>query len=201
MMRTSDRGIALIKAHEGLRLDAYPDAGYGWARATIGYGHTSQAGPPTVSKGMRITAVGAEAILRSDLQAFERYVNSAVHVPLSQPQFDALVSFTFNLGPPNLRKSTLLRKLNAGDYRGAADEFQKWTNSNNKVLPGLVRRRSDEREMFLSGTYDLRPPVKPVLPRPVEAAPPAPSAPPQGLAPVAVLVVIAIAVAVLIFGG
>lgn len=149
-MKTSDRGIALLKEHEGLRLEAYPDAGYGWARATIGYGHTSQAGPPAVTKGMKITAAGAEEILRSDLAAFETAVLSAVHVPLNQNQFDALVSFTFNLGPGHLRSSTLLKRLNFGDYAGAADEFLKWNKSNGKVLTGLVRRREAERTLFLT---------------------------------------------------
>lgn len=162
-MKTSDNGIALLKAHEGLRLEAYPDAGYGWSRATIGYGHTSQAGPPAVTKGMKITAVGAEEILRSDLVAFENAVRSAVHVPLNQNQFDALVSFTFNLGPGNLKTSTLLKKLNAGDYAGAADQFPRWNKSNGKVLAGLTKRRAAERQMFLTPAA-TRPAPKPAAP-------------------------------------
>ena len=159
MMKTSDSGVALIKAHEGLRLEAYPDAGYGWDRATIGHGHTSQAGPPVVTRGMKITAADADAILRADLVKFEQAVTKAVNVPLTQPQFDALVSFTFNLGPGNLGKSTLLRKLNAGDYAGAAAEFPKWNKSNGKVLAGLTRRRADERALFLSSA-----PARPAVP-------------------------------------
>lgn len=149
-MTTSAKGLALIKAHEGLRLEAYPDAGYGWARATIGYGHTSQAGPPAVTRGMKITAAEAEKILRDDLRKFEAYVTSAVHVPLNQNQFDALVSWTFNLGPGNLKTSTMLRKLNAGDYRGAADEMLRWDKSNGKTLAGLTKRRAAERALFLT---------------------------------------------------
>lgn len=170
-MQTSDRGIALIRAHESLRLEAYPDPGKGWAIPTIGYGHTSAAGPPTVARGMRITASQAEAILRRDLTGFEAHVRSLIHVPLTQPQFDALVSWTFNLGPGNLEKSTLRRKLNMGDYQGAADQFTVWNKSNGKVLPGLVKRRAAERALFLSG---IEPPApKPVLP-PMPAAPAAP---------------------------
>lgn len=195
-MRTSNAGIALIKGHEGLRLDAYPDAGYGWARATIGYGHTSQAGPPNVTRGMRITEAEATEILRRDLARFEGYVNSSVHVPLTQPQFDALVSFTFNLGPGNLRESTLLRKLNALDYKGAADEFLRWNKSNGKTLRGLTKRREAERALFMSqdATADVtRPPPKPT-------PPPTPASPPAG--PVGwIIAIIGAAVAALIAFG
>ncbi len=162
-MKTSDRGIALIKAHEGLRLEAYPDPAHGWSVPTIGFGHTSAAGPPKVERGMKITEAGADAILRQDLAKFERYVLDAVKVPLNQNEFDALVSFTFNLGPGNLRSSTLLRKLNAGDRAGAADEFLKWTRAGGKTLPGLVKRREAERALFRAPMIDPRPPApKPV---------------------------------------
>ena len=162
-MKTSDRGIALIKAHEGLRLEAYPDPAHGWKVGTIGYGHTSAAGPPKVERGMKITEAGADAILRQDLAKFERYVLDAVKVPLNQNEFDALVSFTFNLGPGNLRSSTLLRKLNAGDRAGAADEFGKWVKAGGKTLPGLVKRREAERALFRAPMVDPRPPTpKPV---------------------------------------
>lgn len=99
---------------------------------------------------MKITAAGADAILRADLVKFEQGVVKAVKVPLTQSQFDALVSFTFNLGPGSLGKSMLLHKLNAGDYTGAAAEFPKWNKSNGKVLAGLTRRRADEQALFLS---------------------------------------------------
>lgn len=161
MPQLTAEGLAQIKAHEGLRLDAYPDAGYGWARATVGYGHTSQAGPPMVTRGMRITADEAEAILIRDLLKFETAVRSAVHAPLNDNQFSALVSFTFNLGPGNLQRSTLLRKLNMGDYAGAADQFLVWNKSNGKVLPGLTRRRQAERALFLKPVSAARPPQKP----------------------------------------
>lgn len=161
-MQTSDQGIALIKRHEGVRLEAYPDPGRGWEIPTIGVGHTSAAGPPAVTRGMRITEAGADAILRADLAKFERAVNSLVHVSLTQAQFDALVSLAFNIGPGALAKSTLLRKLNRSDYQGAADQFLVWNKSNGKTLPGLVSRRKAERALFLSGQE--RPPAKPTAP-------------------------------------
>ena len=193
-MQTSDQGLALIKAHEGLRLEAYPDAGYGWDRATVGYGHTSQAGPPDVTRGMRITAAQAEQILRDDLRKFEGYVTSAVHVPLTQAQFDALVSWTFNLGPGNLKTSTMLRKLNAGDYQGAADEMLRWNKSNGKVLAGLTKRREAERALFLT-------PVARPAPKPAQKpAAPAAAPSPVGIGAV-VAVVISLAIIAVIFGG
>lgn len=191
-METSERGLALIKQHEGLRLDAYPDAGYGWGRATIGYGHTAQAGPPGVVQGMKITASDAEQILRDDLRKFEGYVTSAVNVPLNQHQFDALVSFTFNLGPGNLKTSTMLRKLNYGDYQGAADEILRWNKSNGKVLAGLTKRREAERALFLT-------PVSRPAPKP-DQKPVAPAPSPAGIGAVVAVAVI-IAIAAIIFGG
>lgn len=141
-MRTSDKGIDLIKAFEGLRLNAYRcPAGV----PTIGYGHTKD-----VVMGTKITAEDAEELLRGDLEVFEDGVAEAVKLSLTQGQFDALVSFSFNLGVGALRKSTLLKKLNMGDIEGAADEFLKWNRAGGKVLPGLVKRRKAERELFLS---------------------------------------------------
>ncbi|WP_435170859.1 lysozyme [Falsirhodobacter sp. 1013] len=153
-MQTNDAGLALIKEHEGLRLEAYPDPGHGWTIPTIGVGHTSAAGEPKVTRGMTITAEEAEAILQRDLAQFERAVTAAVTVPLTGNQFAALVSFTFNLGAGNLRSSTLLRKLNAGDYSGAAEEFPRWNRSNGSVLSGLARRRAAEQELFLTPDAD-----------------------------------------------
>lgn len=149
-MKTNDAGVALIKDFEGLRLAAYPDPAHGWAVPTIGYGHTSAAGAPEVTRGMKITAAGADEILRSDLGQYEAAVSKAVKVPLTENQFAALVSFTFNLGAGALRKSTLLKKLNAGDYAGAAAEFAKWNKAGGEVLPGLTRRRAAERDLFLT---------------------------------------------------
>lgn len=159
MQTTNAEGVSLIEEFEGLRLNAYPDPAHGWAVPTIGIGHTSAAGPPNVTRGMIISAAEAREILRRDLLKFEAYVRSAVHVPLTDNQFSALVSFTFNLGPGNLRSSTLLKKLNAGDYQGAADQFSRWNKAGGKVLSGLTRRRNAERALFLKP--DARPSVKP----------------------------------------
>jgi len=143
-MKTSPKGIALIKSAEGLRLKAYPDPGTGGLPWTIGYGSTSG-----VTRNMVIAEAQAEQMLASDLVRFERAVERTVRVPLNQGQFDALVSFTYNVGEGNFTKSTLLRKLNAGDTAGAAEQFSRWVHAGGKVLPGLVKRRAAERAMFL----------------------------------------------------
>ncbi|WP_422419104.1 lysozyme [Pseudomonas sp. GZD-222] len=140
-MRTSQRGLSLIKSFEGLRLLAYRDAVGVW---TIGYGATRG-----VKAGMSITKEQAERMLLNDVQRFEPEVERLVQVPLTGNQWDALVSFTYNLGAANLESSTLLRLLNRGDYAGAAEQFPRWNKAGGKVLPGLVRRRAAERVLFL----------------------------------------------------
>ncbi|WP_147198547.1 lysozyme [Pantoea sp. CCBC3-3-1] len=141
-MKISNNGINLIKKFEGLELKAYKDS---VGILTIGYGHTHG-----VKAGDVITGQQADAFLREDVHVAELAVNANVKVKLTQGQFDALVSFIFNLGAGNFVKSTLLKKLNAGDYAGAADEFGKWVNAGGKLLPGLVKRRAAEREAFNS---------------------------------------------------
>jgi len=140
-MRTSQRGLSLIKSFEGLRLLAYRDTVGVW---TIGYGATRG-----VKAGMSITKEQAERMLLNDVQRFEPEVERLVKVPLSGNQWDALVSFTYNLGASNLESSTLLRLLNVGDYAGAAEQFPRWNKAGGKVLSGLVRRREVERVLFL----------------------------------------------------
>ena len=147
-MKTNDAGIALIKKYEGLRTVAYPDPAHGWKIPTIGYGHTSAAGAPIVAQGMKIAEAEADAILRRDLGQYEAAVDAAVKVPLNANQFAALVSFTFNLGGVNLRKSTLLKKLNSGDYEGAAGQFRHWNKAGGKILAGLTKRRAAEAALF-----------------------------------------------------
>lgn len=141
-MQTSNNGLNLIKRFEGLRLEAYRDS---VGIPTIGYGHTHG-----VKMGDVITGAQADAFLREDLQVAELTINTNVKVKLTQGQLDALASFVFNLGSGNFVKSTLLKKLNTGDYAGAADEFGKWVNAGGKKLPGLVNRRAAEREVFLT---------------------------------------------------
>lgn len=139
---TRIKNLEIIKRHEGLRLRAYlPTPNDRW---TIGYGHTSG-----VKNGMVITEARAEELLRQDVSWVEDAINSSVVVPLTQGQYDALGSFVFNVGATEFRNSTLLRKLNGGDYMGAANEFPRWNKQKGKVLGGLTKRRAEEREMFM----------------------------------------------------
>lgn len=142
-MITSDRGIALIKEYEGLRLETYDDGGGIW---TIGVGHTGT----DVTPGLMIDEDEAIRLLKSDLATAEGCVDESVEVELSQQQFDALVSLVFNIGCRAFQASTLLRLLNAGSYEAAAKQFQRWSKDNGRVLPGLVRRRAAETELFLA---------------------------------------------------
>lgn len=141
----SQRGVDLIKHFEGCYLTAYPDSVQVW---TIGYGHTGLVHRDgTVKKGRKITQAEAEELLRYDLRNFAKRVQDGTTVSLTDDQFAALVSFDFNTG--GFLKSTLRKKLNAGDYAGAAEEFLKWDKAGGKVLKGLTRRRRSERRLFL----------------------------------------------------
>ncbi len=141
-MKIGDRGLAIIKRSEALRLVAYLDTG---RVPTIGWGHTHG-----VALGLTCIETQAEAWLREDCEDAEHYVNTLVRAPLAQNQFDALASFTFNCGGEALQSSTLLRKLNALNYTGAADEFPRWNKDDGIVQPGLVTRRAAERNLFLA---------------------------------------------------
>ncbi|MES3410914.1 lysozyme [Enterobacter hormaechei] len=145
-MQTSDKGIALIKQFEGCKLTAYQDSVGVW---TIGYGWTQPVDGKSIRAGMTIKQETAERLLKTGLVSYESDVSRLVKVGLTQGQFDALVSFTYNLGARSLSTSTLMRKLNAGDYAGAADEFLRWNKAGGKVLNGLTRRREAERALFL----------------------------------------------------
>lgn len=153
-MKISNNGLSLIKTFEGLELEAYPDPGTGGAPWTIGYGHTGS----DVRKGLVWTDAQADKALAQDVAQFERDVTSLVKVQINQNQFDALVSFAYNCGSDidsddiaeGLGDSTLLKKLNAGDYDGAANEFPKWNKSGGKVMSGLTKRRAAERSLFLT---------------------------------------------------
>ena len=142
-MQTSQKGIDLIKKFEGTVLKVYKDA---VGKDTIGVGHLIKAGEHFTA----LTQQQAEDLLAKDLKQFEIGVTSAVKVALTQNQFDALVSFAFNLGMSNLNSSTLLKKLNAGDVTGASLEFERWNKAGGKPLAGLTRRRLAEKELFLS---------------------------------------------------
>lgn len=146
-MKTNSAGFELIKGFEGLRLRAYLCPAGRW---TIGYGHISA----DVHEGQRITAAQAESLLESDLAKVAKGVEKLVAgIAATENQFSALVSFAYNVGLGNLRRSTLLKKLLGGDAAGAAAEFAKWTKARDakgklRELPGLVRRRRAERDLF-----------------------------------------------------
>lgn len=141
-MKTSQTGLDLIKHFEGVRKQAYLCPAGVW---TIGYGHTAG-----VKEGTTCTPEQAEAWLKEDCLVAELTVCTNVNVQLSQNQFDALVSFVFNLGSGNFVASTLLKRLNAGDYVGAGDELDRWVNAGGRRLAGLVKRRAAEKTLFLS---------------------------------------------------
>ena len=136
----SDKGIYAIKKFEGCELIAYQDAVGVW---TIGYGHTKG-----VSEGDIISSAQAEALLLKELKEYENYVHELVEVPLHQYQFDALVSWTYNLGPTNLKSSTMLKVLNEGKYSEVPDQMRRWNRAGGKVLEGLVKRRDYEARLF-----------------------------------------------------
>lgn len=140
-MKTSEVGLNLIKFFEDFRSKAYLCPAKVW---TIGYGHTGG-----VKSTDTISKEDANSLLLKDLEKYEKAVNTLVSVDLNQNQFDAITSFTFNLGEGALAKSTLLKKLNAKDYKGAAEEFLKWNKAGGQVLAGLVKRREKEKELFL----------------------------------------------------
>ena len=142
----SNEGIALIKRYEGYRTTPYICAG---GKATIGYGHVISNDMHIPDEWNRTLSLGeVDELLRSDLARFERGVLRYFTVYLTQCQFDATVSFSFNLGLGVLQRSTLRQKLNRGDYNGAAKEFLKYTRAGGKVLKGLVRRRQAEYNLF-----------------------------------------------------
>lgn len=146
-MQLTHAGLELIKAHEGLRLKAYKCPAGVW---TIGYGHTSAAGRPTVTPSFKITVEEAEAILRNDLKKFEDVVKRLVKVELTDNQFSALVSFVYNVGEGNFAKSSVLKALNSKQFDLVPSKLALWNKGNGKVLPGLVKRRAAEAALFMS---------------------------------------------------
>ena len=139
-MKTSQYGLELIKDFEGLELQAYQCAAGVW---TIGYGHTKG-----VQEGDEWSKDHADHMLEVELEEYEGYVNNSVTSPLAQNQFDALVSWTYNLGGGNLKASTMLKVLNAGDYDEVPNQMLRWNKAGGKVLEGLTRRRQAEGDMF-----------------------------------------------------
>lgn len=142
-MNISEKGIKLIKNFEGCRLEAYKCPAGIW---TVGYGHTGS----TVHQGLKISQSEADSLLKTDLIIHCNNVSKLVKVPLNQNQFDALVSLEYNIGYGNFSRSTLLKLLNAKNYKGAAEQFAVWRLGGGKILPGLVKRRKAEKDLFLS---------------------------------------------------
>jgi lysozyme len=146
----NERCVELIKHFEGFRKKAYPDPGTHGEPFTIGYGTTVYPNGKRVRGRDVITPEQGEEFLRHDLQKFAAAVTNAVKVALTDNQYSALVSFTYNVGAANLKRSKLLQKLNQEDYLGAADQFLRWNRAAGKVLPGLTERRVAERTLFLT---------------------------------------------------
>jgi len=146
-MSVSNKGVDLICEFEGKRLVAYDDGVGVW---TIGFGTIKYPNGVRVKKGDTCTLEQAKEYMRHDLIEFEHTVNSSVKVPLNQNQFDALVSLAYNIGSSAFKSSTLVKKLNTGDYQGAADQFNVWVNAGGKRMQGLANRRDKEKLLFLS---------------------------------------------------
>jgi lysozyme len=139
-MKISQEGLSLIKKFEGCELEAYKCAAGVW---TIGYGSTKG-----VKEGDTLTKEETDNLLLHEMDEYEGYVLEAVEMPLSQHQFDAIVSWTFNLGPSNLKASTMLKVLNKGNYEDVPAQIKRWNKAGGKVLEGLIRRREAEALLF-----------------------------------------------------
>jgi len=142
-MQISQAGIDSLKQFEGYSADKYQDVAGLW---TIGYGHLIKPGENFET----INEATAEKLLRQDIGIAERAVNELVTVDLTQGQYDALVSFVYNVGAGAFKKSTLLRKLNIGDYVGALNELPRWNKAGGKIQQGLANRRVHEQQLFLA---------------------------------------------------
>lgn len=142
-MKINDAGLNLIKQFEGCELLSYQDSAGLW---TVGVGHL---GPPA-GPGVAIDQETADRLLRDDLKRTEEGVEKCLKVQVTENQFSAMVCFAFNVGVGALKSSTLLKKVNAGDFKGAADEFLRWNRAGGKVVSGLTRRRLAEKALFLS---------------------------------------------------
>jgi len=164
-VKTSARGRQLIESFEGCILSAYND---GAGVCTIGYGHTSAAGPPEVHYGMTITKADADQILARDLEKVEAEIGRLVKVPLNQNQFDSLVSFIFNLGSANA--ANVIRRINKGDLASVPIVMPQYNHAGGKVMAGLTRRRKAEAELWNTPV----PPVSIPFPPPPDIPTPEP---------------------------
>lgn len=146
-MKTSSKGLELIKEFESCKLEAYQCSAGAW---TIGYGHTRG-----VEEGDKITKKQAEALLADDIEMVEHHLERLVTVELAQHQYDAIVSWCFNLGCGNLRASTLLQVINSGDLKGVSEQILRWDKAGQPLKPvaGLTRRRKAEARLFDTGQF------------------------------------------------
>ena len=148
MRHINERGIQIVKSFEGIALKPYLCPASVW---TVGYGATrSSTGRPIDQDMEPITEAEAEALLIRDLESSEGWISRLIKTALTENQYSALVSFTFNVGAGALQRSTLRMKLNRSEYLGAADEFPKWRMAGGRILAGLVRRRAAEKALFLT---------------------------------------------------
>lgn len=145
-MNISEEGLTLIKKYEGCELKAYLCPAGVW---TIGYGHTKN-----VEENMEISEEKADKMLVDEMIEYEKYIDTMVNVPLEQYQFDSLCSWVYNLGPTNLKESTLLKVLNNKSYENVPKQIKRWNKANGLVLEGLVKRREAEALMFENKPWD-----------------------------------------------
>ena len=145
-LKTSQEGISLIKSFEGCELTAYRCSAN---VPTIGFGHTAG-----VSDGDTCTQEEAETMLAEDLEEFEDYVKNYVESELQQNEFDALVAWTYNLGPANLKESTMLKELNSGNFEEVPRQMKRWNRAGGEVLDGLIRRREAESRLFKGEAWE-----------------------------------------------
>lgn len=176
--KVSKAGLDLIKSFEGFSPKWYPDPAHGWKVPTVCYGHTDMAGDPkhAATKGKTFSEAEAVEILANDLGQYAAAVEKSVKVPLNDNQFAALVSFTYNVGAGALAKSTLIKKLNAGNYAAVPSELAKWDKAGGKKLKGLTRRRAAEAALFVkAGSTAPSPAPKPIPVPPASKPAPEPS--------------------------
>jgi lysozyme len=147
-MEMTKEGLTLIKRFEGFRGSAYRCPAGVW---TIGYGHTSAAGPPRVIQGSEMSLGDADTVLAADVGVFAAAVRKGLKRELSDVQFSALVSFAYNVGVGAFQSSSVLKAVNAGDFEAVPRRLQLWVKGGGRTLPGLVKRRAAESELFLGG--------------------------------------------------
>jgi lysozyme len=162
-MRLTKEGLSLIKDFEGFRSKSYRCPA---KVLTIGFGHTSMAGPPEVKEGMTISRAEGDRILKADLKKYEAFVRDAIKVELTPAQYSACVSLCYNIGGGAFKRSSVVRFCNKRQWKNAADAFALWNKAGGRVLPGLTRRRAAEAALFMSDDVTEEDEVRPVVDEP-----------------------------------